>query len=97
MARHKPSGATDRKKAKKRHLTEGMTEKTLTDLTVLLLKPGRAYSFGGNLLKPGSPYSFGGNLLKPGSPYSFGGNLLKPGRAYCSPVPCRLSRAYKWN
>jgi hypothetical protein len=30
------SGATDRKKAKKRHLTEGMTEKTLTDLTVLL-------------------------------------------------------------
>jgi len=28
-------GATDRKKAKKRHLTEGMTEETLTDLTVL--------------------------------------------------------------
>ncbi len=36
----KPSwGATDRKKAKKRHLTEGMTEETLTDLTVLLEKP----------------------------------------------------------
>jgi hypothetical protein len=31
------SRATDRKKAKKRHLTEGMTEKTLTYLTVLLL------------------------------------------------------------
>ena len=31
-----PSCATDRKKAKKRHLTEGMTEETLTDLTVLL-------------------------------------------------------------
>ena len=28
--------ATDRKKAKKRQLTEGMTEKTLTYLTVLL-------------------------------------------------------------
>jgi hypothetical protein len=28
--------ATDRKKAKKRHLTEGMTEKTLTYLTVLM-------------------------------------------------------------
>ena len=26
---------TDRKKAKKRHLTEGMTHKTLTDLTIL--------------------------------------------------------------
>ena len=26
---------TDRKKAKKRHLTEGMTQETLTDLTVL--------------------------------------------------------------
>ena len=30
--------ATDRKKAKKRQLTEGMTEKTLTYLTVLLSK-----------------------------------------------------------
>jgi len=30
-------GATDRKKAKKRHLTEGMTEETLTDLTVLVI------------------------------------------------------------
>ena len=29
-------GGADRKKAKKRHLTEGMTEETLTDLTVLL-------------------------------------------------------------
>jgi len=27
---------TDRKKAKKRHLTEGMTQETLTDLTVLV-------------------------------------------------------------
>jgi hypothetical protein len=34
------SGATDRKKAKKRHLTEGMTEKTLTDLTVLEVRLG---------------------------------------------------------
>jgi hypothetical protein len=31
------SKATDRKKAKKRQLTEGMTEKTLTYLTVLLV------------------------------------------------------------
>jgi hypothetical protein len=30
-----PRRATDRKKAKKRHLTEGMTEKTLTYLTIL--------------------------------------------------------------
>jgi hypothetical protein len=44
-SRHEPSfrlarrftlaWATDRKKAKKRQLTEGMTEKTLTYLTVL--------------------------------------------------------------
>jgi hypothetical protein len=29
--------STDRKKAKKRHLTEGMTHKTLTDLTILVV------------------------------------------------------------
>ena len=32
-----PCATTDRKKAKKRHLTEGMTEETLTDLTVLII------------------------------------------------------------
>jgi hypothetical protein len=38
--------ATDRKKAKKRQLTEGMTEKTLTDLTVVTFidKPISKYS-----------------------------------------------------
>ena len=41
----KPSwGATDRKKAKKRHLTEGMTEETLTDLTVLVHRQDFAIS-----------------------------------------------------
>jgi hypothetical protein len=32
---------TDRKKAKKRQLTEGMTEKTLTYLTVLFTNSGK--------------------------------------------------------
>jgi hypothetical protein len=36
MARHKPIWGDGQEKGKKRHLTEGMTEKTLTDLTVLL-------------------------------------------------------------
>ena len=33
-----PCATTDRKKAKKRHLTEGMTEETLTDHTTLRKK-----------------------------------------------------------
>jgi len=36
---------TDRKKAKKRHLTEGMTQETLTDLTVLELNKESGYNF----------------------------------------------------
>ena len=49
-------GATDRKKAKKRHLTEGMTEETLTDLTVLSDNENCfARAFGGDGGRPPGP------------------------------------------